>query len=333
MKIIIPMAGKGSRLRPHTLTIPKPLLPIAGKPMVQRLVEDLAVSLTQPIEEIAFIIGAFGQETEDKLHEVADAMNARCSIYYQEEPLGVGHAILCAADSLTGPCMIAFSDTLFKADFSFDPKQEGVIWLQKVSDPSSFGVVTLNDAGYISGFVEKSPVFISDLAIVGIYYIREADRLKQALEQMMAQGIRDKGEFQITTALEMLRQGGLRFSSAYIEEWLDCGNKENLLSTNRRMLQLKQNLEQLIVPTARIENSIIIPPCYIGENTLIHNSVIGPYVSIGSQAEVSHSVISDSIIQNEALIQNANLTLSMIGNSVDYQGESSKLSLGDYSKV
>lgn len=333
MKIIIPMAGKGSRLRPHTLTIPKPLLPIAGKPMVQRLVEDLAVSLTQPIEEIAFVIGAFGQETEDKLRQVADAMNARCSIYYQEEPLGVGHAILCAAPSLAGPCMIAFSDTLFKADFSFDPKAEGVIWLQKVSDPSSFGVVTLNGEGYISGFVEKSPVFISDLAIVGIYYIREADRLRQALEQMTTQGIRDKGEFQITTALEMLRQGGLRFRSAYIEEWLDCGNKENLLTTNRRMLHLKQDSERLVSNTARIENSIVLPPCYIGENTLVRNSVIGPYVSIGSNAEVAHSVISDSIIQNDAVIQNANLTLSMIGNSVDYQGESSKLSLGDYSKV
>lgn len=327
------MAGKGSRLRPHTLTIPKPLLPIAGKPMVQRLVEELAVSLTQPIEEIAFIIGAFGPETEAKLREVADAMNARCSIYYQEEPLGIGHAILCAGPSLEGPCMIAFSDTLFKADFSFDPKEEGIIWLQKVEDPSSFGVVTLDQDDYINGFVEKSPVFVSDLAIVGIYYIKDGAQLRVTLEQMTAQGIRDKGEFQITTALDMLRQGGLRFRSAFIEEWLDCGNKDNLLGTNRRMLELKQHSETLISPSARIENAIVLPPCFIGENTLIRNSVIGPYVSIGSNAEIAHSIISDSIIQNEAIIQNANLTLSMMGNSVDYQGESSKLSLGDYSKV
>jgi glucose-1-phosphate thymidylyltransferase len=333
MKIIIPMAGKGSRLRPHTLTVPKPLLPIAGKPMVQRLVEDLSASLQDKIEEIAFVIGAFGPETEQKLHEVAAAMGARCAIYYQDEPLGVGHAISCARNSLEGNCIIAFSDTLFKADFAFDPASEGVIWLQKVADPSSFGVVLQDENGLITGFIEKPTTFVSDLAIVGIYYLRQADRLRDALDEMMANNIKDKGEFQLTTALEMLRDRGLAFRPAYIEEWLDCGNKDNMLHTNRRMLELKQQQETLISPSAQVENAIILPPCYIGDNSVVRNSVVGPYVSVGSNSSIAHSVISNSIIQNETNIQNANLMHSMIGNSVDYQGESSKLSLGDYSKV
>lgn len=327
------MAGKGSRLRPHTLTVPKPLLPIAGKPMVQRLVEDLTVSLPEPIEEIAFIIGDFGQETEDKLHEVASGLGARCTIYYQEEPLGVGHAILCAGESLQGNCLVAFSDTLFRADFRFNTEEDGIIWLQKVNDPSSYGVVTLTEQGYINGFVEKPIDFVSDLAIVGIYYFKDAARLRDKLEHIMVHGLRDKGEFQLTTALELLRNDGHSFRSAYIEEWLDCGNKDNMLYTNQRMLEIKQKDENLIAATAQIENSIIVPPCFIGESAHIRNAVIGPYVSIGSNSVVSHSVISNSIVQNTTSIQNANLTFSMIGNNVDYQGESSKLSLGDYSQV
>ena len=327
------MAGRGSRLRPHTLTVPKPLLPIAGKPMIQRLVEDLSASLPESIDEIAFVIGDFGKETEEKLAKIAEGIGAKCSIYYQDAPLGPGHAILCAKESITGKCIVAFSDTLFKADFSFDPEEDGIIWVQKVEDPSSFGVVKLDENNYITEFVEKSPVFVSDLAIVGIYYFKDGDQLRDTLQHMIDNEIRDKGEFQITTALELLKKNGWKFRSGQIEEWLDCGNVRNVLNTNARMLELKAASEKLVSDDIQLNNAILIPPSSIGKNVRIENSVVGPYVSIGDNSVIQNSVINNTIIQSEVKINNANLTFSLIGNKVDYQGKSSELSLGDYTKV
>ena len=172
------MAGRGTRLRPHTLTIPKPLIPVAGKPIIQRLVEDLAASYKNDIEEIAYIVGDFGPDIEQELIRIAENLGARGRIYQQDKALGVGHAIACASESMEGKCMVAFADTLFQADFSFDAEEDGVIWTQKVEDPSSFGVVKLDGKGYITEFVEKPSDFISDLAIVGIYYFREGERLR-----------------------------------------------------------------------------------------------------------------------------------------------------------
>ena len=333
MNLIIPMAGRGSRLRPHTLTVPKPLLPIAGKAMVQRLAEDFAASLPEKIEEIAFVVGDFGKEVEDQLCRIAQGLGARCRIYQQDKPLGVGHALYCARESMAGRCLIAFSETLFKAVFAFDPTEDGIIWVKQVPDPSSFGVVTVNEDNVINGFVEKSPVFISDMAIVGIYYIREGEKLRDELAHMLDNNIKDKGEFQLTTALEHLRQKGFRFRSAPIEEWLDCGNKDNVLATNSRMLEIKQHEETLIDESAEILQSIIIPPCSIGPGAVIRHSVVGPYVSLGSNSELHRSVISSSIVQNETVIHNANLVNSLIGNSVDYSGAASEINLGDYSKM
>lgn len=332
MKIIIPMAGRGSRLRPHTLTIPKPLLPVSGKPIVQRIVEDLSDALEEPVEEVAFIIGDFGPEAEVQLKEIAAKVGAKCSIYTQDIPHGPGHAILCAKPSLNGNCVVAFADTLFKANFSFDPKEEGIIWVQKVEDPSSFGVVKTDKDNIITDFVEKSPTFVSDLAIVGLYYVRDGEKLRDTLQHMVDNDVRDKGEFQITTALELLKDNGVRFRSSQIEEWLDCGNKDNVVATNRRMLQLKQNTEKLVSDSVTLDNAVIIPPCFIGENTVIRNSVIGPHVSLGHNSTVEQSVISDAVIQNETVIRHANLSHSMLGNQVNYDGDKSEISIGDYSE-
>ncbi|NRA52225.1 MAG: NTP transferase domain-containing protein [Phaeodactylibacter sp.] len=332
MKIIIPMAGRGSRLRPHTLTIPKPLLPVSGKPIVQRIVEDLAEALDEPVEEVAFVIGDFGAEAEAQLKAIASKVGAKCSIYTQDIPHGPGHAILCAKPSLNGNCIVAFADTLFNANFSFDPQEDGLIWVQKVEDPSSFGVVKTDDQNIITDFVEKSPVFVSDLAIVGLYYVRDGERLRDTLQHMVDNDIRDKGEFQITTALELLKNEGVKFRSAKIEEWLDCGNKNNVVATNRRILQLKQEKEQLVADSVTLENAVIIPPCFIGENTVIRNSVVGPHVSLGHNSTVEQSVISDAIIQNDSVVRHANLSHSMIGNKVDYEGNKSEISIGDYSE-
>lgn len=333
MKIIIPMAGRGSRLRPHTLTVPKPLIPIAGKPIVQRIVEDFNQSFPSQIEEVAFVIGDFGKEVEAQLAQVAEGVGAKCSIYYQDQPLGPAHAIYCARESLSGNCIVAFADTLFKADFSFNTQEDGIIWVQKVDNPSSFGVVQVNEQGYISAFVEKSPVFVSDLAIVGIYYFRDGDYFRSQVEHLIDNDIKDKGEFQITSVLELMKEAGTQFKPAQIEEWLDCGNKANILATNQRILELKNGNERLIPNSITLENATIIPPCYIGERVKLVNTVVGPYVSIGSNSVLENCVIRESIIQHDSSINNAILQKSMIGSQVDYTGSMQEISIGDYTTI
>lgn len=326
------MAGRGTRLRPHTLTVPKPLIPVAGKPIIQRLVEDLAVAYPGEIEEIAFITGDFGIEVEKNLAEIATKLGAKAKIYKQDKALGVGHAIYCAKESLNGRCMIAFADTLFKADFTFNPENDGVIWVQQVEDPSAFGVVKLDANGIITDFVEKPTTFVSNLAIVGIYYFREGENLRQKLQHIIENDIREKGEYQLTTALELLKNDNTRFSTAQIEEWLDCGNKENILYSNERMLEFHKN-NGLVSKTAKIENASIVAPCFVGENVTLRNCVIGPYVSVGDNSIVENSVISSSIIQNKSHIKNALLDHSMIGNSSKLSGSKSEINLGDFSMI
>lgn len=330
MKIIIPMAGRGSRLRPHTLTLPKPLIPVAGKPMVQRIVEDLANGYDGQLEEVAFIVGDFGKEIEAELIRIAESFGAKGKIYYQREPLGVAHAIGCASDSLNGNVFIAFSDTLFKADFKFDKKQDGVIWVKTVEDPSSFGVVKTNGDGIITDFVEKSPVFVSDLAIVGLYYVREGELLRDEIRSLIENNIKDKGEFQITSVLENMKKGGFKFRASTIEEWLDCGNKQNIIDTNQRMLQIKQGSEQLRSKTAVVENSVVVEPCFIGDGAKVSNSVIGPYVSVGANSVVENSNVKNSVIQSDTTVRNAMLENSMVGNHVKYEGRVADISIGDY---
>ena len=324
------MAGRGTRLRPHTLTVPKPLIPVAGKPIIQRLVEDLAKAYSGKINQIAFIVGDFGAEIERELIQIAERLGAKGRIYHQDKALGVGHAIHCAWESLQGKCMIAFADTLFKADFSFDPESEGVIWTQKVKDPSSFGVVKINDQGVITDFVEKPVSFVSDLAIVGIYYFREGEKLRAALHHIITHEIKEKNEYQLTTALELLKQQGAQFVTGEIEEWLDCGNKEAILYSNERMLEFRRH-RNLVAASAVIENSVIIQPCFVGENAVIRNAVIGPYVSVGHGSTVDSTVIQNSIIQNKSVIKNAVLSDSMVGNSSRFVGTRDELNIGDYS--
>jgi glucose-1-phosphate thymidylyltransferase len=308
MNIIIPMAGRGTRLRPHTLTVPKPLIPVAGKPIIQRLVEDLSKAYPGKINEIAFIVGDFGADVEQELLNIAKLMGAKGKIYQQTKALGVGHAIHCAWESLQGKCMIAFADTLFKADFVFDLEQDGVIWTQKVKDPSSFGVVKLNEQGIITDFVEKPSKFV----------------------HIITNEIKEKNEFQLTTALELMRQQGTNFVTGEIEEWLDCGNKEAILYSNERMLEFRRH-RNLVAESAVIENSVIIQPCFVGENAVIRNSVIGPYVSVGNGSTVDSTIIQNSIIQNKSNIKNAVLSDSMIGNSSRFTGSKDELNIGDFS--
>jgi len=325
------MAGRGSRLRPHTLTVPKPLIPIAGKPIVQRLVEDIAKVAGEKIEEVAFIIGDFGPEIEKSLLQIAEKLGAKGSIYYQNDPLGTAHAIKCAEDSMQGDVVIAFADTLFRADFQLDKNSDGVIWVKSVEDPSAFGVVKLDNYGFITDFVEKPETFVSDLAIIGIYYFNSAEKLMNEINYIMDNNIKNGGEYQLTTALENLRAKGAKFTLGKVNDWMDCGNKNATVETNSKILEYEREAMLNHPASAVIENSLIIQPCFIGENVQISNSKIGPGVSLGNNTIIVNSNIENSLIQENTRINHGNLSNSMIGNSAQYFGVSREISLGDYS--
>jgi len=331
MNIIIPMAGMGKRMRPHTLTMPKPLIPVGGKPIVQRLVEDITKVCGEKVDKIAFVIGpTFGKEVEKNLLHIAQEQGAKGSIYYQEEALGTAHAIMCAAPALTGKTVVAFADTLFKADFVMDTKNDGVIWVQRIDDPKQFGVVKINDKGIITDFVEKPLEFVSDLAIIGIYYFKDGDYLKKEIQYLLDNNIKDKGEFQLTNALENMKTKGTKFVPGKVTEWLDCGNKDATVYTNQRVLEFDKGKPQLRSKSAKIENSVIIEPCFIGESVVIENSVVGPHVSLGEGTKVENSVIKNSIVQQHTRIHYANVVDSMIGSHVHVYGKASDLNLGDH---
>lgn len=330
MKIIVPMAGMGKRMRPHTLTVPKPLIPVAGKSIVQHLMEDLINICPEKVDEIAFVIGRFGKETEDNLVKIAESLGAKGSIYYQDEPLGTAHAIMCAKPALTGKVIVAFADTLFTPEDKLNTDVDGVIWVKKIEDPRQFGVIKVNDAGVITEFVEKPQEFISDLAIIGIYYFKDGDNLRNELQYLLDNDIKEKGEFQLTNGIENMKNKGKKLLPGRVAEWLDCGNKDATVYTNQRVLENKYP-QSNIAASVKNSNSVIIGPCFIGENVQLNNSVVGPHVSLGANSVVNSSVIKNSIIQTNTRISNATIDNSMVGNYVVYHGKMSDLSIGDYS--
>ncbi len=334
MKVIVPMAGRGSRLRPHTLTVPKPLVPVGGKPIVHRLVEDIAAVCSEQITEIGFVIGDFGAEIEAELIKVAQKLGATGKIYYQDKPLGTAHAVLCAKEMLDGPVVVAFADTLFRADFKIDPQADGILWVKQIEDPSAFGVVKLDEAGVIVDFVEKPQEFVSDLAMIGIYYFKQGEELRTELEYLIDNDIIKGGEYQLPDGLRRLTEKGKKFKPGEVSEWLDCGNKEVTVFTNQRVLEYDYEKKlPMIDPSARLVNSVIIPPCYVGKNVVLENSIIGPHVSLGKGSVVHNSILKNSILQNSATILDANIKNSMIGSHAKYQGLARDLSLSDYSII
>ena len=332
MNIIVPMAGRGSRLRPHTLTIPKPLLPVGGKPIVERLVEDIVAMSAEPVEEIAFVIGDFGAETEAQLLAMATRLGAKGHICHQEEPLGTAHAILCGKACLKGPVVVAFADTLFRADFTINPDADGVLFVKQVDDPSAFGVVVTDAQGAIEDYVEKPSAFVSDLAMIGIYAFKDGERLQTELQKLIDHNIIKGGEYQLPDALRNMTQSGLKFEPGRVTEWMDCGNKVATVETNQRILTLTAD-QVSITDSANISESVILPPCFIGEHVRIERSVIGPHVSIGEGTTIADSRIQNTLIQNDSTIENKVLSGSMVGNHAKLLGRSQDISVGDYNVI
>jgi len=329
------MAGRGSRLRPHTLTVPKPLIPVAGKPIVHRLVTDIAKVLGEPIDEVAFILGDpafFGNDIVESLMELADELGAKASIYRQDKPLGTGHAIMSAKESLSGPAVIAYADTLIRADFDLDKSADSVIWVKQVEHPEAYGVVKLNGNKEIVELVEKPQEFVSDLAVIGIYYFKEVGVLKNELQHVLDNDITHGGEYQINDGIKRMMQKGMKFVPGKVDEWMDCGNKNVTVETNQRMLGfLEKEGENMMADSVQQENANIVEPCFIGENVVLKNTTVGPFVSVGANTVIENSTIKNSLIQSNSKISNANLDNAMIGNHVVYNGNFETISIGDYS--
>ncbi len=329
MKIIVPMAGMGKRMRPHTLTTPKPLIPVAGKSIVKSLVEDLVGVCKEKVDEIGFVIGDFGKEVEKELIAIAESLGAKGKIFYQKEALGTAHAILCAQELLVGKTIVAFADTLFKANFTLDDAADGIIWVHKVEDPRAYGVVKIDANNHITDFVEKPDTFVSDLAIIGIYYVKDGEMLRKEMQYLIDNDLKDKGEFQLTNALETMKQKGVKFTPGAVDEWLDCGNKNATVNANQRVLEFKKG-DASLKGSFKIVNSVIIEPCYIGNGVELVNSVVGPHVSIGDNTKITSTIISNSIVQKNTKISNSNIKNSMVGNYAEITGAARELSVGDY---
>ncbi len=331
------MAGVGSRLRPHTLTTPKPLTVIAGKTIVQRLVEDISKVIDQKIDEIAFVIGpakkGFPESTEKNLLTIAENLGAKGSVYVQEEALGTAHAIYCAKESLDGPCVVAYADTLFKADFTLDTNADGAIWVKQVEDPSAFGVVKLED-NFIVDFIEKPKDFVSDLAIIGIYYFKDGNKLKEEIQYLIDNDLKENNEYQLTNVLDSLKDQGAKFVPGKVDAWMDCGKKDPTVDTNKQVLDFEHaDGNNLVAKNVVLENSEIIQPCYIGDNVVLKNSKIGPHVSIGENSVVENATITNSLIQTNVEIKNASFDNAMIGNFAKFNGKFTSISIGDYTQL
>ena len=326
------MAGWGSRLRPHSLTVPKPMMPVAGDPIVAGLCKSL-IQLAGKADCLHFVIREdFGKEVEDKLKEIARDLDAECRIDYQTEPLGTAHAILCASSSLEGEVIIGFADTLFEATFDLDPTADATIWVKQVDDPRAFGVVNLNASNRIESFEEKPQNPKSDLAIIGVYHFKDAADIRREMQHLIDHDIQSKGEYQLTDALEKLRQKGTVFVPGVVNQWMDCGNKNITVKSNAQMLDIHAKNGELIME-GEVHNSVLIQPVFISKGCVIENSVVGPHVTLGRDTQVKSSVVSNCLIQHKSKIINANIKDSMIGSNCVIEGRASDLSVGDYTKV
>ena len=326
------MAGMGKRLRPLTLTTPKPLLKIAGKTIVEHLLNNLQSISPSKIDEVGFIIGNFSPEIKQLITNIAEQLNVKHRLFVQNVPLGTAHAVSMAKEMLEGNVIIAFADTIFVARETIDSSQEAIIFTKRVENPEQYGVVDLDENNYITGFVEKPKTFVSDQAIIGIYYFKQAEKLRDKINYLIEHNIKGNGEYQLTDALDMLLKDQMKFKSYPTDEWLDCGNPQALLYTAKRVLELYYNNTE-IYKNENLDNSIINPPVFIGKNVKIKNSVIGPYACIEDNSVIEDSTVKNSIIYDDTTIADSFINESLIGSSSEIISNVNKLIVGDYTNI
>ena len=320
----------GKRLRPMTLTTPKPLIQIAGKPIVEWLVNSLKKISSDKITDIAFIIGDFPFDIKADLLKIGEKIDANVHIFVQKEALGTAHAVSYAKSLMNGPAIVAFADTLFDTDVKFKSDSDVVIWTKNVENPEAYGVVVKDDNGFINKFVEKPSKFVSSEAIIGIYYFNNSALLKEKLEYIIDNNIVKSGEYQLTDALQMLLDDKLQFASHPISVWLDCGNKDLVINT---MKYVVKNFVKNVINYDNFLNCRIIEPVYIGKNVNISNSIIGPNVTIEDNTKIDRSLISNTIIFTNSVLESVNIDNSIVGSNVEIHFKPLNVAIGDYSQV
>ena len=333
MKVIIPVAGFGTRLRPHTLHNPKVLLNVGGKPMIHYIIEQLIKD--KIASSIILVTGFLGDKIKDYLD---NSFRFKFDYVEQAEAKGLGHAVYCAKSvfkNKNDETLIILGDTLFDVDLKkMVRSKDSVIGVKVVDDPRRFGVVEKDNTGYITRFIEKpanKDVSPSNEAIVGLYYLKNSVSLFRSLEYIMKNNIKGKGEFQLTDALENMIGSNEKMKTFYVDGWLDCGKPETLLETNRYLLNKNKKLKQ--INKKNLINSKIVEPVFIGKNVKIENSVIGPYATINDNSEIRNSFIKDSILEKYSVVENCSLTDSLIGEGSSVKRDALKISLGNYSEI
>ena len=329
------MAGRGTRLRPFTLSRPKPLLEIIDKPIVEHLIDQITSTLSSEIEEIVYILGEeayFDSTVVDSLTLISKKYNAKTKVYRQLDKLGTGHAIMCAEESLSGPAIIAYADTMIQGKIEIDLKADGMIWVKKVEDPSSYGVVNLDEEHNIKELIEKPKDFVSDLAVVGIYYFKESSFLRDELKRHLKEKLEPGREYLLNYGIEKMIEKNKIFKSQEIEIWMDCGTPQLLLESAKTIMKSKEKYSNEN-NFSREGKVIINDPVFIGKNVSLKNSTLGPNVSIGNNCVITDSKIQSSIVYNDSNISNANISNSILGSNCNYDGSNKEIFLGDYSQI
>jgi glucose-1-phosphate thymidylyltransferase len=324
MKVIIPMAGYGTRMRPHTYSRPKPLISVAGEPMLKHLLDSLEAL---EVDEYIFIVGYLGDQIKAWITENYDF---KATFVVQDELIGQAHAIYLAREYLEGPAVILFSDTLFEADLSViaETKADVLAYTQRVEDPRRFGVVELDDEGRVTRFIEKPSSTENKNAVIGLYYIRDSAWLIRAIETQMKRNEMTKGEFYLADAFQIMIEEGADFRQQNVDVWLDTGKPETVLETNRYLLDHGHDNSHLMH-----EGVAIVPPVHIHPTATVEEAVIGPYASIGADCVVTGSVIRNSIIDDCAEVHTVMLEGSLIGREAHVAGRYTTLNVGDNSNI
>ena len=329
------MAGKGTRLRPFTLTCPKPLLKIIDKPIVEHLIDQITSRLTTQIDEIIYILGDetyFNSDVVSSLTLIAKKYNAKTKVYRQLDQLGTGHAIMCAEESLHGPSIVAYADTMIQGQISIAPDVDGIIWVKKVEDPSSYGVVSLDKKNNIIDLIEKPQKYVSDLAVVGIYYFKDISIIRDELKIHLNDKLNPGKEYLLNYGIERMIEKKRVFKSQEIETWMDCGTPKLLIESAKKIMSSQIILEEnnSFIKSGNVK---ITQPVFIGKNVKIKDSEIGPFVSIGDDTDISNSNIESTLIYKNVKVSNADIKNSILGAYSVYDGSNKEIFLGDYSQI
>ena len=328
IKAVIPVAGVGTTLRPHTHTQPKPLIPVAGKPILGHIIENL---LSVGIKDFVFVIGYLGEKIEEFVRDrYEEGLNLEFVVQSPRE--GLGHALWVARDAIrdADEVLIVLGDTIFDVDLDAVLRsQYSTVGVQVVDDPRKFGVTMLDDEGFIGRVVEKPRIPKSNLALVGLYRIIEVAKLVEALESLIEAGERgDRNEFQLTDALQKMVSNGVRIKTHMVDHWFDCGKKDSLLETNRILLERQSGPR-----TYHYKNCVILPPVYISEFCVIENSIVGPNVAIAEHAVIRNSIVQNSILGAYSHLESIVLDYSVIGNDASLKGKSHSVNIGDNTEI